>query len=371
MSKETPLYSCHLKHNAKMVDFVGWKLPVEYEGLVKEHLAVRESVGIFDVSHMGEIDIKGSKALEFVQKITTNNVAALKNGQVQYSLMCYETGGIVDDVLVHRFNENHFFLCVNAANIEKDHEWIVKNNTHGVQIENMSEKYAQIAIQGPRAENLLSKLTKIDLTKVDRYWFTEGELAGERDLIIARTGYTGEDGFEIYSSPKQSVKIWNSIIEAGKEFNIKPCGLGARDTLRLEVRYPLYGNDIDKTTNPFEAGLSWVVSKKKGDFIGRNAMFEQKELGLKRKNVGVGMIDRGIPRKGYELYDMKDNKIGSITSGTFSPSLKKSIALGYVNGGFTEIDTPIQVKIRDKMLKAIVIKAPFLAGTSLDKFMKK
>jgi len=371
MIKETPLYECHLKHNAKIVDFAGWHMPVEYAGLMKEHLCVRSTVGLFDVSHMGEIEIKGNSAIDFLQKVTSNNVAALKNGRIQYSLLCYRDGGIVDDILVHRFSEKHFFLCVNASNTEKDLSWLQENSTGDVLINDISGSFAQLAIQGPDSQKLLQTLTGIDLSSMSRYFFTEGEIAGVKNVIIARTGYTGEDGFELYLATDSALSAWDAILEAGKAYGIMPCGLGARDTLRLEVRYPLYGNDIDKTTTPYEAGLGWVVSKKKGDFIGRDAIFKIKEKGLPRKLVGAGMLDRGIPRKGYEVYDMEGNMAGEITSGTYSPSLKKPIALAYVKKELSGVDTPLLIKIRNKMMKSIVIKTPFITGTSLDNFMKK
>lgn len=371
MAKHTPFYNCHVKAKGKIVEFAGYELPIQYEGLIAEHEAVRNSVGVFDVSHMGEAEVKGEKAFEFLQKITTNNVSRLVDGQVQYSAMCYEDGGIVDDILVHRFNENHFFLCINASNVEKDIEWMEKNNTEGVTINNLSDKYGQLAIQGPKCEELLQTLTSIDLSKIDRYFFTTGELANLKDLIIARTGYTGEDGFEIYCTPDQAEALWNAIFDAGNNFGLKPCGLGARDTLRLEVRYCLYGNDITKDTTPFEAGLGWIVSKKKGDFIGKSAMDEKKAAGHPKKLVGIEMVDKGIARKDYEVFDADGNKIGFVTSGTFSPTLKKPVALAYIQPDKAKIDNELFVEIRSKKAKIKVIKTPFVTGTSLDKFMKK
>ena len=371
MIKKTSLYDCHVRQGGKFVDFTGFSLPVSFEGLIKEHLAVRDSVGVFDVSHMGEIRVIGDRALEFIQKTTTNNVATLKDGQVQYSTMCYPDGGIVDDILIHRFDEKHFFLCVNASNVKKDFEWLLENNSEKIRIINESESFAQIAVQGPHAEELMQKLTNIELKSMSRYWFSQGEICGKQDLIIARTGYTGEDGFEIYSDPSHACEIWEAIFEAGAKLAVKPCGLGARDTLRLEVRYMLYGNDIDATTTPLEAGLGWIVSNKKNDFIGRSAMLQRAGGLEKRKLVGIGMVESGIPRKGYEVFDAYSNRIGLITSGTYSPSLKKPIALAYVPVSIGSPDTPLFVRIRGKLLRAKVVKTPFLSGTSLDRFSKK
>ena len=371
MSRKTPLYENHLKAKGKMVEFCGWLLPTEYESLISEHANVRKSVGLFDVSHMGEIFVEGHKAKDFLQKTTTNNVENLKDNQIQYSAMCYEDGGIIDDVLVHRVNEKTYFLCVNCANLEKDYKWLQENNSEGVRITDQSNDFAQLAIQGPQAIELLQKLTKIDLESIPRYWFVKGELSGIKELFITRTGYTGEDGIEIYVKPEYASSLWEEILDKGKTFGIKPCGLGARDTLRLEAKYALYGNDIDKTTIPHEAGLFWIVSKKKGDFIGRKAMYERKERGLTRKLVGLAMVDRGIARKGYQIFNNTDENIGAITSGTYSPSLKKPIALGYVKKEFSAVDTSIKVEIRGKKVKAVVVKTPFISGTSLDKFLKK
>ncbi|RLD14719.1 glycine cleavage system aminomethyltransferase GcvT [candidate division KSB1 bacterium] len=355
--KKTALHDVHVKLGARMVEFAGFHMPIQYHSIREEHRRVRETVGMFDVSHMGEIIVKGPKALDMVQKVTINDASKLAVGQVQYSAMCYEDGGIVDDLLVYRFAD-HFLLVVNASNKDKDYEWILKNKIDGCEVLDVSDDYTQLAVQGKKAEPTLQKLTDVDLSAIKYYWFTEGELAGV-NMIISRTGYTGEPGFELYFANEHAVDVWNKIMEAGKEFDIEPIGLGARDTLRLEKKMCLYGNDIDETTNPLEAGLSWITKLDKGDFIGREALLKIKEEGLKRKLVAIVLEGQGFPRHGYKI--LKDGKeVGHVTSGTVSPILNKGIAMGYVAIEFAKIGTPLEIDIRGKRVPAVVIKPPFV-----------
>ena len=355
--KHTSLYNMHIKHGAKMVEFAGYEMPIQYHSIREEHRRVRDTVGVFDVSHMGEIEVWGRNALDMVQKITTNDVAALAVDQAHYSAMCYQDGGIVDDLLVYRFVD-HFLLVVNAANKDKDLEWILTNKIDGCEIKDISDQITQIAVQGKNAEVTLQKLTAEDLSAIKFYWFKDSELAGV-PMIISRTGYTGEPGFELYFANQFAEDIWQKVFEAGKEFDIEPIGLGARDSLRLEKKMCLYGNDIDATTNPLEAGLGWITKLDKGDFIGREALLTVREAGLKRRLVAFVLKENGFPRHGYELY--KDNvNIGHVTSGTVSPILEKGIGLGYVRNEFSKTGTEIQVRIRDKFLNAEVIKPPFV-----------
>ena len=355
--KKTALHSIHTKLNAKMVPFAGYEMPIQYHSIRAEHRRVRETVGVFDVSHMGEIEIRGENAIDLVQKITINNAADLSIGQVQYSAMCYSDGGIVDDLLVYRFPD-HFLLVVNASNKDKDFQWIVDNKIDGCEVTDTSDAVTQIAIQGKRAEATLQKLTDINLDEIKYYWFVEGALAGV-NMLISRTGYTGEPGFELYLDNSQAEYIWQKVFEAGEEFNIEPIGLGARDSLRLEKKMCLYGNDIDKTTNPLEAGLGWITKLDKDDFIGSDVLKKVKEDGVSRRLVAFVLQDSGFPRKDYEIY--KDgNKVGVVTSGTVSPMLEKGIGLGYVTKEFAKIGTMIDIKIRDKFVPAEIIKPPFV-----------
>jgi aminomethyltransferase len=355
--KKTGFYDIHVKLGAKMVPFAGYLMPQQYTSIVDEHLAVRNSVGVFDVSHMGEITIKGPNALEMVQKLTTNDASKLAVNQAQYSAMCYEDGGIVDDLIVYR-RENEYLLVVNASNKEKDYQWMLDNKIDGVEIIDESESYSQLAVQGKNAEATLQKLTDVKLDEIKFYWFREGELAGV-PMIISRTGYTGEPGFELYFDKKYSEQVWNAVMEAGQEFDIKPCGLGARDTLRLEKRYMLYGNDIDQTTNPLEAGLKFITKLDKGDFIGREALLKVQEEGLKRKLIGFSYDNPRIPRHGYKVF--KDGKeIGYVTSGTKSPILNKSIGLAYVKIEYAKIGETIDIDIRGTQIKAEIVKTPFV-----------
>ncbi len=357
--KNTALTNKHISLGAKMVPFAGYNMPVSYSGLNDEHLTVRNAVGVFDVSHMGEFKIKGPKALDLLQRVTSNDVSKLTDGKVQYSCLPNDKGGIVDDLLVYRVMENEYYLVVNASNIEKDWNWISKHNTQGVEMIDVSEKTSLLAVQGPKAINTLQKLTDVDLSKMEYYTFTVGKLAGIDHIVISNTGYTGAGGFELYVPNEKVEEVWNKVFEAGKEFGIKPVGLGARDTLRLEMGFCLYGNDIDDTTSPIEAGLGWITKFTK-DFTNRAQIEGHKTNGVAKKLVGFEMIDRGIPRHDYQIADAKGNVIGKVTSGTQSPSLNKAIGMGYVKTEFAKPDTEIFILIRDKAIKAKVAKIPFL-----------
>ncbi len=359
--KQTALFDFHKELEAKIVSFAGYEMPIEYSGITNEHMAVRNSVGVFDVSHMGEFWVKGSKALEFVQKVTSNDVSTLTIGKAQYSCFPNGKGGIVDDLLVYCYEDDKFLLVVNAANIEKDWAWCNVQNTMGAELENASDSISQLAIQGPDAIKVLQKLTETYLSKIPYYSFVTGAIAGADDVIISNTGYTGAGGFELYMYNADAVKIWNAIFDAGEEFGILPIGLGARDTLRLEKGFCLYGNDIDDTTSPIEAGLGWItkfVDHK--DFINKEYLLKQKEEGVSRRLRGFILEDRGIPRHGYEIVNENDETIGQVTSGGMSPILKKGIGLGYVKKGYTKFDTEIYIKIRNKKLKAKIVKLPFI-----------
>jgi len=357
--KTTALTDLHIALGAKMVPFAGYNMPVQYTGINDEHETVRKNVGVFDVSHMGEFLLKGEKALDLVQKISSNDASKLYDGKIQYACIPNETGGIVDDFLVYRIDANTYFLVVNASNIEKDWDWISKHNTYGVEMKNISDKTSLFAVQGPKATEALQSLTEIDLGEMEYYTFKKGVFAGVENVLVSATGYTGAGGFEIYVENNQAKQVWNAIFEAGKSFGIKPIGLGARDTLRLEMGFCLYGNDIDDTTSPLEAGLGWVTKFTK-DFVNADALKKQKEEGVSRKLVGIEMIERGIPRHGYEIVDIADNLLGVVTSGTQSPSLQKSIGLGYIKKDFSKEGTEIFIKIRDKKIKAVVSKPPFI-----------
>ncbi|HVA98381.1 MAG TPA: glycine cleavage system aminomethyltransferase GcvT [Bacteroidia bacterium] len=357
--KNVALANKHISLGAKMVPFAGYNMPVSYSGLNEEHLTVRNAVGVFDVSHMGEFILKGDNALDLIQRVTSNDAAVLTDGKVQYSCLPNENGGIVDDLLVYRIDEKTYMLVVNASNIEKDWNWISKYNTKNVEMHNISDKTSLLAIQGPKALATLQKLTKINLSEMAYYTFKKGIFNGIENVVVSNTGYTGAGGFEIYFENEVADKMWNAIFEAGKEFSIKPIGLGARDTLRLEMGFCLYGNDIDDTTSPIEAGLGWITKFTK-EFTNKKALLEQKEKGVSKKLVGFEMIDRGIPRHDYEIIDAEGNVIGKVTSGTQSPSLNKAIGMGYVKNNFSKSDTEIYIKIRDKAIKAKVCKIPFL-----------
>jgi aminomethyltransferase len=357
--KSTALTSVHTALGAKMVPFAGYNMPVSYTGLNDEHNAVRNSVGVFDVSHMGEFILKGDHALDLIQKVTSNDASVLTDGKAQYSCLPNENGGIVDDLIVYRIDAKTYMLVVNASNIEKDWNWIKKADTWGVDMKNISDDTSLLAVQGPNAIHTLQKLTEIKLADIPYYSFVKGKFNGVDNVVVSNTGYTGAGGFEIYFDNKHAGKMWNDIFEAGNEFNIKPIGLGARDTLRLEMGFCLYGNDIDDTTSPLEAGLGWITKFTK-PFTNSASLVEQKKNGLKKKLVGFEMIDRGIPRHDYQIADSQGNIIGKVTSGTQSPTLNKAIGLGYVDAAHSKADTEIFIMIREKPVKAKVCKIPFL-----------
>jgi aminomethyltransferase len=357
--KNTALTQTHITLGAKMVPFAGYNMPVSYSGLNDEHATVRNAVGVFDVSHMGEFILKGDNALKLIQKVTSNDASVLTDGKAQYSCLPNETGGIVDDLLVYRIDEKTYMLVVNASNIEKDWNWIADHDTFGVEMHNISEKTSLLAIQGPQATATLQKLTSVNLSEIPYYSFAKGTFCGVDNVIISNTGYTGAGGFEIYFENEDADKIWKAIFEAGQEFGIKPIGLGARDTLRLEMGFCLYGNDIDDTTSPIEAGLGWITKFTK-DFTNRTAIEKQKIEGVTKKLVGFEMIDRGIPRHDYQIADVNGTIIGKVTSGTQSPSLNIALGMGYVNTEFSKAGTEIFIMIRDKAIKAKVCKIPFL-----------
>ncbi|HJD10764.1 MAG TPA: glycine cleavage system aminomethyltransferase GcvT [Candidatus Phocaeicola caecigallinarum] len=358
--KTTPFTEKHIALGAKMHEFAGYNMPIEYSGIIDEHLTVCNAVGVFDVSHMGEFWVKGPYALQFIQDITSNNAAVLTPGKVQYTCFPNETGGIVDDLLVYCYEPEKYMLVVNAANIGKDWDWCVSHNRAGAELENASDRMAQLAVQGPKALSVLQKLTSVNLAEIPYYHFCVGDFAGVPQVILSNTGYTGAGGFELYFYPQDAIHIWDAIFEAGFEFGIKPAGLGARDTLRLEMGFCLYGNDIDDTTSPLEAGLGWITKFVEGkDFPNRAALEKQKAEGVARKLVGFEMVDRGIPRHGYKLADADGNEIGHVTSGTMSPTRKIGIGLGYVQTAFSKPGTEIYLDNRGRKLKAQVVKPPF------------
>lgn len=357
--KETALSATHIALGAKMAEFAGYNMPISYSGINNEHLAVRNGVGVFDVSHMGEFVLKGEKALDLIQSLTTNDASKLTDGKVQYSALTNDQGGIVDDLLVYRYNATEYYLVVNASNIEKDWNWIEKHNTFGVEMENISDKLSLLAVQGPKATELIQKLTDVNLSAIPYYSFTGGTVAGIPDVIISNTGYTGAGGFELYVWNNDAKKLWDALFETGKEYGILPIGLAARDTLRLEKAFCLYGNDIDDTTSPIEAGLGWITKFTK-NFTNSAYHKNLKDTGVKRKLVGFEMVDRGIPRHDYKVKDADGNEIGKVTSGTQSPSLNKAIGLAYVKPEFSTLDSEIFIEIRDKGVKAKVVKTPFL-----------
>lgn len=341
-----------------MVEFAGYQMPVQYTGVNDEHLAVRNSVGIFDVSHMGEFILKGEKALDLIQKVTSNDASRLELGKVQYSCLPNETGGIVDDLLVYRLPDGEWMLVVNASNIQKDWDWIDKHNTENVEIHNISDKTSLLAVQGPKAADVLQPLTDLDLRGMKYYTCDKGNFAGCENILVSATGYTGAGGFEVYFENQYGEKIWDAIMEAGAEFNIKACGLAARDTLRLEMGFCLYGNDIDEATSPIEAGLGWIT-KFNEEFVNSASLQKQKKEGVSKKLVGFEMIDRGIPRHDYEIINGNDSVIGKVTSGTMSPCLQNGIGLGYVPVEFASPGSEIYIQVRNKKLKAKVVKLPF------------
>jgi len=357
--KLVPLNAVHEKLGAKMVPFAGYNMPVRYSSDIEEHMTVRNGVGVFDVSHMGEFTIKGSQALDLIQRVTSNDASKLIDGQAQYSCLPNENGGIVDDLIVYKIKDNDYLVVVNASNIEKDWNWISKFNTKGAEMKNISDDICLFAVQGPKATGVLQKLTKTDLSTIKYYHFAIGEFAGVKDVIMSNTGYTGAGGFEIYVNKASAEKVWNAIFEAGKEVNIKPIGLGARDTLRLEMGFCLYGNDIDDATSPLEGGLGWITKFTK-DFTNSTSIKAQKEAGIKKKLVGFKMIDKGIPRHDYPIKDATGNVIGKVTSGTQSPMLGIGIGLGYVKSEHSAVGSEIFIEVRGKALKAVVSKMPFV-----------
>ena len=341
-----------------MVPFAGYNMPVQYEGVNAEHEIVRNGVGVFDVSHMGEFLLKGEKALDLIQKVTSNDASKLYDGRAQYSCLPNSTGGVVDDLLVYRISEVEYLLVVNASNIKKDWDWISSHNTFGVEMEDISDSMSLLAVQGPKAMETLQKLTSVDLSEVKYYHFTKGEFAGVDNVILSATGYTGSGGFELYIPNAVADKVWDAVFEAGAEFDIKPIGLAARDTLRLEMGFCLYGNDIDDMTSPLEAGLGWITKFTK-DFINSDNLKAEKEAGITKKLVGFELLERGIPRHDYVIVDADGNNIGRVTSGTMAPSLKKAIGMGYVNKEFSTEDSTVYIQIRNKQIPAKVVKFPF------------
>lgn len=359
--KVTAFNEIHKRAGAKLVEFAGYEMPIEYSGIKDEHMTVRQLVGVFDVSHMGEFWVKGPNALDLVKKITSNDPLLLKPGQAQYTCFPNGKGGIVDDLLVYFYEPDKYMLVVNAANIEKDWNWVNIQNDTGAELENASDNISQLAIQGPKATATLQKLTDINLSEIRFYNFVTGKIAGVDDVIISATGYTGAGGFELYFRNDVAEKVWNAIFEAGEEFGIKPIGLGARDTLRLEMGYCLYGNDIDDTTSPIEAGLSWITKfNNDRKFIDREFLMMQKTEGVSRKLRGFVMLERGIPRHGYELVNSENSIIGAVTSGTMSPVLNKGIGMGYVAKEYSAFGTQIYVRIRNKNIPAEIVKIPFI-----------
>lgn len=358
--KKVALNDIHEKLGAKMVPFAGYNMPVRYSSDNGEHICVRNGVGIFDVSHMGEFFVQGAGAADLLQRITTNDVTKLEPGKAQYTCLPNETGGIVDDLIIYMFAEEYYMLVVNASNIEKDWNWISKFNTKGVDMKNASDEYSLFAVQGPDALKTLQKLTETNLSEIPFYHFTKGTIGSAKNAILSATGYTGSGGFELYIKNEDAENLWNSIMEAGKEFSIEPIGLGARDTLRMEMGYCLYGNDIDDTTSPLEAGLGWIT-KFDTDFTNSKALKKQKEEGIAKKLVGFKMVEKGIPRKDYNIVDATGSSIGTVTSGTMSPSMNIGIGLGYVKVENSKPGSEIFIQIRNKQLKAIISKLPLLS----------
>ena len=356
--KNTALTEKHIALGAKMVPFAGYNMPVQYEGVNVEHETVRNGVGVFDVSHMGEFFLKGENALALIQKVTSNDASKLVNGKAQYSCLPNNKGGIVDDLIVYKIADNHYLLVVNASNIEKDWNWIASHNDLGVEMHNASDAYSLLAIQGPKAAEAMQSLTSIDLANMGYYTFQIGDFAGKNDVIVSATGYTGSGGFEIYFKNEDAAYIWSKVFEAGAAFGIKPIGLAARDTLRLEMGFCLYGNDINDTTSPLEAGLGWITKFDK-EFTNSENLKKQKEAGVSRKLVGFEMVERGIPRHDYEICDANGNVVGIVTSGTQSPSLGIAIGMGYVPTELATVDSEIYIRIRNKDIKAKVVKMPF------------
>ena len=356
---KTPLFETYKSMGAKTIDFGGWALPVQFSSIKEEHEAVRTRAGLFDVSHMGEIDVKGEQALDYLQKMMTNDVSKLKVNEAQYTAMCYDDGGTVDDLLVYKYSEEHYLLVVNAANTVKDFDWLQKHIIEGVSLNNISNEMAQLAIQGPKAEVILQRLTNTDLASIGFFKFQADIMIADIKTLVSRTGYTGEDGFELYTASEDAPALWKAILSAGEPENILPCGLGARDTLRFEAKLALYGQELTKDISPLEAGIGFAVkTSKEADFIGKSALLRQREKGLERKLVGIEMIGRGIPRTNYPVYK-GEQLIGEVTTGTQSPTLKKNVGLALIKKEYTEMDTELDVEIRNKRVQAKVIPSPF------------
>ncbi|MDF1997119.1 glycine cleavage system aminomethyltransferase GcvT [Peribacillus frigoritolerans] len=358
--KRTPLFEVYREYGGKTIDFGGWELPVQFSGIKDEHEAVRTKAGLFDVSHMGEVDVKGPGSLSFLQKMLTNDISKLQQGGAQYTAMCYENGGTVDDLIVYKRAEDDYLLVVNAANTEKDFNWLQANLTEDAQITNVSSDYTQLALQGPAAEKILQKLSgSTDVSEIGFFKFKDNVMINGISTLVSRTGYTGEDGFEIYSDSKNGPALWKAIMDAGKEEGVQPIGLGARDTLRFEAKLPLYGQELSADITPIEAGIGFAVKvDKEVDFFGKAVLAEQKEKGAPRKLVGIEMIDRGIPRHGYKVYS-GDEVIGEVTTGTQSPTLKKNVGLVLIDKEYSVLDAEVEVEIRSKRLKAVIIQTPF------------
>lgn len=355
--KQTPLHDCHIAASARMVEFAGWHMPVQYRSALQEHLTVRKAVGIFDVSHMGELEIRGADAAAEVQRLTCNDLDRVADGQAQYSAFLTPQGTFVDDIVVYRFSAAHILICVNAANKDKDFQWVRDNLQGAASVRDRSHEFAQIAVQGPRAQEVLQSLTRLDLASIRYYWFQTGAVA-DVDCIVSRTGYTGEDGFEVYAPPAGAAGIWNALLDSGRQAGIEPAGLAARNTLRLEACLALYGNDIDETTTPLEAGLSWMAKLEAGDFIGRSALLSQKEEGLSRKLSAFEVVDRGIARDGHVVW-AHGEPVGRVTSGGFAPSIQKSVGMAYLPFKTCDVGSRIEVDVRGKHLAAAVVKKPF------------
>ncbi|MCQ6273723.1 glycine cleavage system aminomethyltransferase GcvT [Bacillus sp. V3B] len=362
--KRTPLFDVYKEHGAKTIDFGGWDLPVQFSSIKEEHTAVRTKAGLFDVSHMGEITVKGTGSLDYLQKMMTNDIGKLENGAAIYTAMCYENGGTVDDLLIYKLENYDYLLIVNASNIEKDYKWLLDHSEGDVQLENISGQVGQLALQGPLAEKVLAKLVSgTQLSNIGSFQFQKGVAISGKKTLISRTGYTGEDGFEIYCDQKDTIDLWKAILDAGKEYGVVPCGLGARDTLRFEATLALYGQELTADISPLEAKIGFAVKlDKEADFIGKVALKEQKENGLSRKIMGIEMIDRGIPRHGYPVF-VGEEQIGFVTTGTQSPTLQKNVGLALMNVEHATIDHEVQVGIRGKRLKAKVVKTPFYKRT--------
>lgn len=357
--KKTPLFNSYGKYGGKVIDFAGWALPVQFEGILQEHESVRNNAGLFDVSHMGEVDVIGQEAFKFVQNLVTNDISVLEDNQILYTFMCYENGGVVDDLLVYRFNEKHFFLVINAGNIEKDFDWMLRNKeAYNIDIKNISNSVAQLAIQGPKAQEILQKLTTTDLDGIKFFFCNRDVTVAGVKCLVSRTGYTGEDGFEIYMDTERVAMLWDKLLETGKEYGLKPTGLGARDTLRFEATLPLYGNELSSTVTPLEAGLGFFVKLDKENFIGKAALAKQKQEGLKRKTVGFEMKDKAIARHGYEVF-VGEEQIGVVTTGYLSPTLKKNIGLALIDTKYSELGTNFHIKVRNKLYEATVVSKKF------------